>query len=103
MRWLVAHLYADERTAETDALGVPVAWRTDLGEAMVRSVPLADSLRSPRGENPYDEREVAFATPIPLRRAQKASVVALGADEYEVTGVCDAGRMRLLTARKVKR
>lgn len=103
MRWLVAHLYADERTGETDALGVPVAWRTDLGEAMVRSVPLADSLRSPQGENPHAEREVAFATPIPLKRAQKASVIALGADEYEVTGVCDAGRMRLLTARKVKR
>lgn len=103
MRWLVAHLYADERTGETDALGVPVASRADLGETMVRAVPLADSLRSPQGENPYAEREAAFATPIPLRRAQKASTVILGTDEYEVTGVCDAGRMRILTARKVKR
>ena len=103
MRWLVAHLYADERTGETDALGVPVASRADLGEAMVRAVPLADSLRSPQGENPYAEREAAFATPIPLRRAQKASTVVLGTDEHEVTGVCDAGRMRILTARKVKR
>lgn len=103
MRWLVAHLYADERTGETDALGVPVVSRADLGEAMVRAVPLADSLRSPQGENPYAEREVAFATPMPLRRAKKASAVVLGADEYEVTGVCDAGRIRILTARKVNR
>lgn len=103
MRWRIARLYGEGATDETDALGVPVAWRTDLGEAMVRVVPLADSLRSQQGENPYAEREVALATPIPLRRAQKASTVVLGTDEYEVTGVCDAGRMRVLTARRVKR
>lgn len=102
MRWLVAHLYGEGPTGETDALGVPATASIDLGEAMVRRVPMADALRSPQGENPYVEREVAFATPIPLSRARKAVTAVLGDEAYEVTGVADTGRMRLLTARRVK-
>lgn len=103
MRWRIARLYGDEPTGETDALGVPETSRADLGEAMVRPVPVADTARSPQGENPYAERELALVTPIPLRRAQRASEAVLDGVAYEVTGVGDTGRMRLLTVRRVKR
>ena len=102
MRWLVAHLYADEPTGRTDALGVPVVERMDMGEAMVRAVPLASALRTPDGENPYDRSERAFQTPIPLRRARTATEAVVDGETYKLTGAADTGRMRLLTARKVK-
>ena len=102
MRWLVAHLYADEPTGRTDALGVPVVERRDMGEAMVRAVPLASALRAPDGENPYDRSERAFQTPIPLKRARTATEAVVDGETYKLTGVADTGRMRLLTARKVK-
>lgn len=102
MRWLIAHLYADEPTGRTDALGVPVVERRDMGEAMVRAVPLASALRAPDGENPYDGCERAFQTPISLKRARTATEAVVNGESYKLTGVADAGRMRLLTARKVK-
>lgn len=100
MRWLIAHLYGVRDTGRTDPLGVPETERADLGEAMVRSVPMAESLRHPDGENPYRENERAFATPIPLKRAQAASVAVVEGIAYDVTGAADTGRMRLITARR---
>lgn len=95
MRWIIARLYGRE-SAGTDALGNREWRETDEGEAMVRRVPFGMERREPQGENAHAQGLLTVATPIPLRRAERARAVELHGRRYKVTGVADTGRMRLL-------
>lgn len=100
MRWRVVHLYGQRQTGR-DALGNPVVERTDLGEAMARSVPYSQQSVQNAG-NGYLESPSTWVTPKPLSALLGASQAVLDGITYSVDGIADLGRMRTLSLSREK-